>query len=298
MIRVRRRGALRRELLAQLGRIEVDAALLDLQGPDALVVDPGAQRLLLVGQLFQHFVRRGQCCRDVRRGGDVGDARVQQPPVDRSGDRGDQTGADDCTIGLVDVLTDRTAVSLRCVADTRATRQQRGPSRCAAVQLTGPERGLLDLTGVTDPLRFHALGDRVVRDARRHLDARCPLQKLGDEGPRRRVGVVVEHAPSISPARGVGENHVVRREVGGLGFADQYVAGQAQCGQVGAGGGRCLWIAFDTSHTQSGARGADEVAADPTSQVDHAGARQGGCEACGSVGARLWFGWLAPGRLG
>ena len=68
-----------------------------------------------------------------------------------------------------------------------------------------PQRDLLHLAVVADPLRLDAVGDQVVGEAGGGLDAGVPAEQLLDERPRRGPAVDVEGASPGRPAARVRE---------------------------------------------------------------------------------------------
>ncbi len=132
----------------------------------------------------------------------------------------------------------------------------------------GPEHRLLDLAVVADPLRLHASGHEVVRDAGGDLHAGVAAQERLHEAPRRGPVVDVEAAPSRRPARRIGEGHV---EGGGVDHGrvrDGHRTAEAQRLEVGHGHCDPHRVEVDAGTGDPGAGVGEQVAADAAPEVD------------------------------
>ena len=138
-----------------------------------------------------------------------------------------------------------------------------------------PQRGLLDLAVVADPLRLHAGGDDLVRDAGCRLDAGVAGQQRLDVGPRRCPGIRGEGPSTARPSRRVGVRHVERPDVHVERVGDADRPAQTQRGQVRRREGDPHRIQVDPGRGQPGPGERDQVAADPAAQVDHGRGAEG-----------------------
>ena len=114
-----------------------------------------------------------------------------------------------------------------------------------------------------------------MRDAGRDLHARGPGEQRGDEVPRRRPAVHVEHPPPVRTTGGVGEDHAEPGDVDVLGGGDLHRAAETERVEVGAGHGHPQLVAVDARDGQPGPRQRHQVAADAAAEVEH---RRGGGE--------------------
>ena len=155
------RPSRREELLAQLLRGDRRAALLDVQHADAVVLDPGLERLDVVRHHLQDLVGAGEGGVPQFRGADVGDVLVHEVPAQLEGDVGHQPGADDGAVGLVQVPLDRPHGRRRAAVEVLAAgelRRARGaehegrPPDPGTPHRVEPQRHLGDVPAHGNPL--------------------------------------------------------------------------------------------------------------------------------------------------
>ena len=146
------------------------------------------ERLLLVGQLLEHLVGARERGGERLVAGHVGDVLVDQAAVDAGRDGGHEAGPDHRAVGLVEAPPDRPRRRRGRGRPRRSATPARAPRITVARrrdgrQLRRPQRGLLHVALVGDPLGLDPVGQQRCGMPGATLTHRRALQQPGHEVP-------------------------------------------------------------------------------------------------------------------